>query len=646
MVRDDCRRRHPHPYSYRCCYGLLRLLPAETITGTDDVMADARDRLDATLVRAVHLEDARPAGDDGDGDGASSSVFIDVGSGRVRHRVTPAEGAGEAARTRDAAGAPHDDALELRFRSCQSGRRYLVSAGFNDAHIHLSAFADWHCAVHLERCETAAQVADTLQRQRLDALPALQDDGDGDEGGGDDAVEWVAAYGCALMEDAALLDALDRIAPRRPIIVWSNCLHTCAVNAAGRRRLLSSRAHAANGCDSGVRDLGDADAAAAVGAAAATATVFREADAFAVMRQVAVEHTPARVYRRRLLQAMRVLAAQGITSCQSIEFAETYTHFEALRDELGGVLPVRVYFSPVLADADFRASDGWYRRHRSGDGDGDGDGAFLRWGRVKMFADGSLTSVTAAVTEPYCCDASAPHICENYGCMVLSPEELATRVADASQRGWQCETHCIGDAAVESVICAYEQPQVVAHGRRHVATHVQHLSGGDDEEDECSQPRRMAAAGIVANIQPSHLATDKRAAERLLGERRCRRAYAWKSLEDAGVVCAGGSDAPVAYPSVLLGVRCAVERDGGWQPQQCVSESTAMRWYRQNAAYAEHAEAYKGVLQAGAFADIVVLSREAEAADDGGGDDGGDGYYSVAATVCGGRLTYLAPAET
>jgi predicted amidohydrolase YtcJ len=61
--------------------------------------------------------------------------------------------------------------------------------------------------------------------------------------------------------------------------------------------------------------------------------------------------------------------------------------------------------------------------------------------------------------------------------------------------------------------------------------------------------QRMAAQGVIANVQPSFLISDGHWVEADLGKDRMRYAYAWKSLLDASVVVAGGSDAPVEEPN-------------------------------------------------------------------------------------------------
>ena len=73
----------------------------------------------------------------------------------------------------------------------------------------------------------------------------------------------------------------------------------------------------------------------------------------------------------------------------------------------------------------------------------------------------------------------------------------------------------------------------------------------------------MHNLGVVANIQPQFVRTDAAWARRRLGPTALAHAYAWKSLLEAGVACAGGSDAPVETPEPLKGIYSAMFRDAG-----------------------------------------------------------------------------------
>ena len=72
---------------------------------------------------------------------------------------------------------------------------------------------------------------------------------------------------------------------------------------------------------------------------------------------------------------------------------------------------------------------------------------------------------------------------------------------------------------------------------------------------------RMKAHGIVAYIQPLFVASDRDIIGKLMGEEVAARSYMWRTMQDSGIVCGGGSDLPVESFDVLKNIQVAVTRD-------------------------------------------------------------------------------------
>ena len=70
---------------------------------------------------------------------------------------------------------------------------------------------------------------------------------------------------------------------------------------------------------------------------------------------------------------------------------------------------------------------------------------------------------------------------------------------------------------------------------------------------------------------------------------------------------AGASDAPVESIDVLHAIQCCVTREG-FEPQQSITASEAIRMYTIHSAYAGFEETVKGSIETGKLADMVVLS--------------------------------------
>jgi predicted amidohydrolase YtcJ len=106
-------------------------------------------------------------------------------------------------------------------------------------------------------------------------------------------------------------------------------------------------------------------------------------------------------------------------------------------------------------------------------------------------------------------------------------------------------------------------------------------------------------------------------AEKFIGAKRMKFAYAWKSLIDHGVICSGGSDAPVDEPNPFHAIYAAVTRQKlngspseGWIPEEKMSVWDALRLYTYGAAYAEYQEHQKGKLMPGYLADFILLDKD------------------------------------
>ncbi|GHA01127.1 amidohydrolase [Arenicella chitinivorans] len=228
----------------------------------------------------------------------------------------------------------------------------------------------------------------------------------------------------------------------------------------------------------------------------------------------------------------------------------------------------------------------------------------LRWGGVKGFVDGALGSSTAWFYDPYDDQPS------NSGFPLTQPERLRALITAADDAGLKLNIHAIGDRAIDELITAFRETgghATLAHRFR--IEHFQHPS---------EQAIALAArSGIIAAMQPYHAIDDGRWAEKRIGEARSKTTYAFRSILDSGGLLSFGSDWPVAPLSPIEGIYAAVTRqttDGakpaGWQPQQKITVTEALRAYTSVNAYAGFEENQAGTLEVGKRADLVILSDD------------------------------------
>jgi hypothetical protein len=123
---------------------------------------------------------------------------------------------------------------------------------------------------------------------------------------------------------------------------------------------------------------------------------------------------------------------------------------------------------------------------------------------------------------------------------------------------------------------------------------------------------RFARLGVLASIQPVHLADDRAWVEARLGASRDAVAYPWRSLLRAGAEIAMGTDWPVAPLDPLLGIAVATSRAGMEEARdpEKLSTEEALAAYTSGSARGRGAGERLGALRAGFHADFVVLSAD------------------------------------
>jgi predicted amidohydrolase YtcJ len=228
----------------------------------------------------------------------------------------------------------------------------------------------------------------------------------------------------------------------------------------------------------------------------------------------------------------------------------------------------------------------------------------LHMGGVKLYADGALGSRGAWLKRPY---ADHP---ETRGLQFLSDAELHDQAGRAAAMGFQVAVHAIGDAANAQVISTYEGlTKQYGRDRRWRIEHAQVV-------DPIDIPR-LAPAGIIASMQPTHQTSDRLMAEKRLDPARLKGAYAWQTILKSGARMAFGSDFPVESPNPFPGLSAAISRQdlegqppGGWRPEERVSLPQAIDGFTRWAAYAGFAENRLGSLDPGKWADFIFVDRD------------------------------------
>ncbi len=235
----------------------------------------------------------------------------------------------------------------------------------------------------------------------------------------------------------------------------------------------------------------------------------------------------------------------------------------------------------------------------------------LRAGSVKIMLDGVIESHTAAMLEPYSdlpANTGAP-----LGELAIPTDVYRKLVARFDERGFQIYTHAIGDRAVREALNGYESAQNA--NKRYQARHrIEHIETVSPEDIP-----RFARIGVMASMEPIH--ADPGTVDvwvRAVGTARLPFSFPWSAMLKHGARLVFSSDWPAAISiDPIRGLHNAVNRrtiDGqppkGWVPEQRISMTQALQAYTQAGAYSSFEENLKGRIAPGMLADLIVFSQD------------------------------------
>lgn len=234
---------------------------------------------------------------------------------------------------------------------------------------------------------------------------------------------------------------------------------------------------------------------------------------------------------------------------------------------------------------------------RSGFGD-----EWIKFGATSEHTvDGSFSERTMALSVPYAGQNGYK------GNVTEGQEELNAWVEKVHRAGIQVNCHANGDVAIDMYLTAFERAQklVPRADARPKITHCTLINDG--------LVRRMKALDAIPAMFTTYAYynTDKFP---FYGEELMKRSMAFRTLLDAGIHAAAGSDFSPGPFAPLMGIQGMVTRTGWdgttWGANQRVSVDEAIRINTYNGAYASHEESLKGSITAGKLADFVVLADD------------------------------------
>jgi predicted amidohydrolase YtcJ len=487
----------------------------------------------------------------------------------------------------------------------------MAMPGIHDMHIHPVGGA----LTVLYGCEFPASLTLEQVVEAVAACAAKQPPGTWIRGG---------AFGANLLQaarkpDKALLDAA---VPEHPVMIRSSGGHSAWVN---------SKALALAGIDRNTPQPAKGEIVRDRKTGEPTGLLHEGAGA--LVSRVIPEYTP-----EQHLEAVRWLSAdlsrQGVTAIK--DAATTREVAAAFADaDRAGALSLRVGLSLTWRSAE-EGTPGEQaalieerERYRT---------ALVAPDFIKIFVDGSAGARKAAYLEPYQPDGVHPS--DYRGELLVDPAELARYLIDFDRRGLMVKMHCGGDWAKRVALDAIEAARKANgdSGLRHEVAHSALIHPDDIP--------RFSRLNATAELSPMYWHPN-RIVDLLtgtLGQERAGRLWQLRTLHEAGAFMVYGSDWPAVVPNSnpWRGIEAMVTRKdpegrlpGALQPNEALDLATAIEIFTRNGAHAMRLGSLSGAIEAGRYADMIVLDRNLF---DTPPEEIGD--TQVQLTLLGGRTVY------
>lgn len=420
----------------------------------------------------------------------------------------------------------------------------------------LPGFTDFH--LHLQHLSDRLDAVDCQADSRTEVLRRVKERAEASSPG-----EWIIGYGWnqndwdpAEYGTAAQLDA---VSPNNPVLLHAVSLHAAWANSLA----LKSAGITADSPDPHRGKILRNDTGQPNG----------------ILLEYAVPMVEARIPQptteeiaRRILLAQTHLHSLGITGIHDFDrfpAAEALLHL--VEQDL---LRLRISQNLPAEQLDRALEEGWRKKLDRP--------PYLQPGWIKLFADGALGPLSAAMLEPYENSTES-------GMLLLSAQEMAETGIKAAQDRWPLDIHAIGDRAVHEVLNGFEllRQYETENKLPHLPHRIEHLQLIHPDDFE-----RLKKLNLIASVQPAQATTDIDIAEQHWGAR-CEYAYAYQNLLDLGLPVRFGSDAPVESANPFEGLFAATTRQRfelsetgspqtinpvkAWYPRQCLTLEDAVK---------------------------------------------------------------------
>jgi predicted amidohydrolase YtcJ len=239
--------------------------------------------------------------------------------------------------------------------------------------------------------------------------------------------------------------------------------------------------------------------------------------------------------------------------------------------------------------------------------------AWYRFGGIKDWIDGENDCRTGYMYQPYVghFDTDPPG---GKGTLVTDQAGAKRFAAIAHKAGVICMLHCSGDHATDIGLNAYDK--VMKSGGPKTIMRIEHFGMFQMTNAQLARAKEMRKQGLFISVQPTWLLDLVKADFENMGELRARMGFQFRSMIDAGLEPAAGTDVTGIYLDNInpfLAIYAAVTRQsdaGIFEPGQAISVTEALKMWTVWAAKSMGQADVKGSIEPGKYADLTVLSDD------------------------------------